>query len=347
MKKILWILFTSTLLVLTACNSGGDEDAAVDASEETANEDVEEEGTSEEEQDNDVTEETEETEAEEATEEEEELLGLDLRELDIDEITLDLETWTNYDPETHKIIEFDQRLYFNTQLLSDLLEADIRYDATNFFAEAFVGETEYTHTTVFEDRSSELLEVNEYWRHDTNDYWSNDTERTEDYHFIESDGELFVPERVVEMIYYTAVNQVRQENKMEFGVGTVETNITDVEFVDGAHSTVQERTSFTYQGENLGEGLEVEYSSFSRNLEIQYMTNGDFAEVELELWGIEGTSELVFIVNGAIAGEKVVETFTLEEESHETITIPIGGYNGFRIETENSNGKFFAKGVFR
>ncbi|SHF95141.1 hypothetical protein [Ornithinibacillus halophilus] len=318
------VLFLLAIL-LVACSDGEDsneENQSNHNTNSTENEEVNDEQNS----------------ADNSTEEEEELPGLDLRVLDIEQVQYDAESWDNYNPDEHLFLEHDQRLYVSHQITSDLLGINIQYDADNLFAEVLEGESDYQHETIHTDHSSAIVEVNEYWRYDHDDYWMA-TGAEEDYHFLEYEGNLYIPQRVVEMIGYAPIRYDRSQNTINFGLLAEPIDMFENAEVSNSSGSllIEPRNSYTFEGENLGAGYYVEFGTrtFSSGGAIEINTNGEYKELVIDILSV-GTSDSKDMDVEVSDYFGHVDSITIPAQETETLTIDISGRNAIIIEITNN-----------
>ncbi|WP_062049588.1 hypothetical protein [Bacillus sp. JCM 19034] len=334
------ILGISIPLLLAGCITIGEETEPMsnepDETEDLTNDEVEletpEEETNEEESALD------ESAVSDVPETDEELPGLNLTVLELDKLLYDLEEIEGYDPSKHIVLEYDQTLFFSNDILSDVLNLNVNYDADNFFSEIFEGEGTYTHEMVNTDRSSSILEVNEYWRFDYDDYWTSPGDTN--YNYLEYDGQLFIPDRVVEMIGDTPVYRDRQANIIELGESSTEVYLNTLNYNDRSHTTATPRDSLTFEGENLGPGFDLEIGYFhmiSSGGQLIIDTEGKkkTAYLTLSIKEIPSGSDSTDIsITTGHEGKEKTEVFTVSEGDQKEIEIDIGGSNYINMETD-------------
>lgn len=267
-----------------------------------------------------------------------ELPGLDLTVLELDKLLYDLEEIEGYDPSKHIVLEYDQTLFFSNDIISDVIGLNVNYDATNFFSEIFEGESTYIHEMVNTDRSSSILEVNEYWRFDYDDYWTSPGDLN--YNYIEYDGQLFIPDRVVEMIGDTPVYRDRQANIVELGESSTVVYLNTLNYNERSSTSATPRDSLTFEGENLGPGFDLEIGYFhmissSGTLFVETDGKKKTAYLTLSIKEIPSGDDStdIKITTGHENKEKT-EIFTVSEGDQKEIEIDIGGSNYFSIETD-------------
>lgn len=267
----------------------------------------------------------------------EELPGLDLKVIELDAIYYDLEE-VDIDLERYVVVEHEKTLYFSHELVSDIIGIDVNYNPENMFSEIFEGESTYIHEMVYPDRNSSELPVNEYWRFDYDDYWTPETgEYTYDY--LEYNGKLFIPERVIEMIGDTPIYWNRQARVIEFGESSEEVELISLDYNERSSTTATPRDSITYGGKNLGSGFDLDigyYNVMSIDGDFVVMTNGKkkTAYLTFTIREIPQSSKTtdITITTGHENKEKI-QVITVSEGDQIEVEVDIAGSNYFQLET--------------
>ncbi|PYZ96544.1 hypothetical protein CR205_12580 [Alteribacter lacisalsi] len=357
MNKKIGISAAALSVVLAGCITIGDEDTGGTEETDPPEENTEESDTeaeNEENADGDADDAAEEDaveegdpDSEDSGEDEDEREGLALRELDVNEFTLNLDTPDGYDPDVHRVVEYEQTLFFAHEITAELLDLDIRYDADNRLAEVFEGESQYTHETVHPEHESEVLEVNQFWSFDKEDYW---TPENEDYifDFLEYNGQLFIPERVMYSVAQTPVHYDRQNGVIELGLASTEESIAGVDFDHDRMSNVTERESITFEGEDIGGGFEVEFVDRQLGGEMAIDTSGNRSEARLVI-AVTSTDNQNSVELTITTGHDELaasETITVSEGEKYELELSINGSHHIHFEAEDAL-YFYLTGEFQ
>ena len=242
MKNRIIIGFSMLIIcmLLVACGKGNEEEVQANEANNGTNIEENEEENNEENEQNEANEE----------EEEEPTFADEVTVHDINEVYLDEEEVNDFEEDI--LIEHDQTIYIEQEFITDLVDLEVTYDEDAYFAEVFAGKGDYTYTANHEDTEGSVVELGEIYVDEWDEYINPEDEEV--YDFVEYDGKLYFPKRVIEYVLEEPVHFTRRDGILALGKQEELAYLTDVEtggsmlMGDGVISTESKYT--TIEGES-------------------------------------------------------------------------------------------------
>jgi|GEM_PF-6964318 len=113
------------------------------------------------------------------------------------------------------IIEYEGVNYLEYEIVSELLDYEVKFDPDTSIAEIKEGKEDAVYEANHQEDGGALLDVGELYV-ETNDSYI-DPSSEESFDFIEFNEKLYIPERVLELGFHTPINYVKDEQRLEIG----------------------------------------------------------------------------------------------------------------------------------
>lgn len=271
MKKILavisFIMIISMLLIGCSEKTGGE----VNSDNEEVK--VDEEETIEDEEGEEEVNEDELNESEREEELEEETFADEIKVLDVEKMVHDQEEVSEFNANEDTIIEHDERLYIEHDFITEILDMELTYDEENTFAEIFEEKGDFHYEANHEDGA--MMDIGQIYVEELDDYENISGEEEELYKFIEYEGKLYVPERLINVYMKEPLNYERRDETLEIGLKSESTTVYDLGITDGSSSAevTQNASDVTIEGENYEGGVvlrDVNSASKEAHFDIDY-----------------------------------------------------------------------------
>ncbi|MUV38735.1 hypothetical protein JNUCC1_02606 [Lentibacillus sp. JNUCC-1] len=259
-----------------------------------------------------------ETDTEEEEVIEEETFANEVNVLDVGEVLLDQEAVSDFNEEDTILIEHEEHKYVESEFVTSLLDYEITYDPEKRTAEVYKGKGDFTYEPMHEEEEGALLDVGQFYLESMDDYFAPSDDEVDQYKFIEFEGKLYLPERLIMKHLETPVNYLRRDQTVEFGLRGEPTDVYDLG-VGRSHDSMiyitNEATDVTIDGENYEQGIKMtEIDPISRKLQLHpesnykkfsgflYHKEGD-DPMELRL--LDSEREVIEVIGTIKPGEKI------------------------------------------
>lgn len=197
------------------------------------------------------------------------------------------------------LIEHEQTLYIESELITEILDFEIRYDEEKEFVEVFHGKSDFTYTPLHEIDGGSVLLVGEIYNESDDEYVSPREEYV--YDFIEYNNKMYIPERVLAEILEQPLNYHRKDGILEVGLRQDPTYIQDfdVQNLKGDAGVTEDSKYTTIKGEKYDSVVYVNksmsFDSFHLVPKYEYSLFEGFiynnSDVELKLTISENEAE--------------------------------------------------------
>lgn len=270
--------------------------------------------------------------------EEEPSFADEVRILDVEEVFFDREEVDL--PTEDLLLIHDETTYIAYEPVSELLDYEMRFDPDSSFAEVLEGKEDYTYEPMYEDEGGALLDVGELYI-DSNEEYVNPS-NNENFSLIEYDGELYIPERILERAFHTPLNYIRKDRELELGLRSEPVLLDGVEVggtfslyggisSDSNYTTVKgdKHDVVAYSNDTTGtDKIEIE-TDFKFNLMEGFIYNK--ADETLILTGFNDSGKEVFEIK---VDAKTVKEFDMD----------IAGMEEIRFSVEDTEKAIFKDG---
>ena len=222
-------------------------------------------------------EEADENESEENLEEEiEETFADEVKILDVKTVLDDQDEVSDYNGNEDILIEHDELLYVEHAFITELLDYELTYDEENTFAEVFRSKGDFSYEPSHQDDGGAMMDIGQIYVEDLDKYENISEDEEELYKFIEYEGQLYVPERLINAYMKSPLNYERRDQTLEIGLHSETTSVYDIDITSDSSSAAevtQNASDITIEGKNYDGGIvlrDVNSASKNANLDIDY-----------------------------------------------------------------------------
>src|SRR5699024_9198091 len=265
--------------------------------------------------DNEEIDENEETDENQAAEADGEgTLADEVEVVDVENVLLDQEeVKSRFKEDEDVFIEHNDLLYVEHDFITNLLDYELTYDEENTVAEVFEGKGDFSYKPTHEDEGIALMDVGQVYDENADEYEDIPEESADLYKFIEYEGKLYVPERIIGQFLNEPIHYERRDKTIEVGLRAEATDLYDFGIDDEYSSTsvevTQDSSDVTIEGENYGQGIVLKDVNSSNKFaailnKYQYSEISGFVHNKSD----EETVEVKFQYNK----DKTIETVDLE-----------------------------------
>src|SRR5699024_6254611 len=128
---------------------------------------------------------------------------------------------------------------------------ELTYDEDDTFAEVFEGKGDYQYEPSHDEGA--IMDIGQIYVEDVDGYENVPEDEEELYKFIEFDGKLYVPNRLINVYLKTPLNYERRDKTLELGLHSEATSIYDVgidERTSSSAEVTQNAADVTVEGKN-------------------------------------------------------------------------------------------------
>lgn len=317
------------LLIGCSNDADGENNKAEEKDDEVTEEEVEQEEDQEEADEVDVDEEVE--------EEEDPGFASEIRVLDIETVLNDQEEVSDFSPEEETFIEHEELLYVEADFITEVLDYELTYDEENTFAEVFKDKGDFTYESTHEDEGGAIMDIGQMYIEDLDEY-EDTTGEEELYRFIEYDGKLYVPKRLISVYMKSPLNYEQRDKTIELGLHSEATSIYDVGLGDDASyaaEMTQNASDVTIKGENYEGGILLnDITSADKNADI----NLDYQYSEIDGFVYNKSDQNTLEVKFMYDDDKTLDTIELKPGATKNFDYEVKGEPVLKIEASGAPG---------
>lgn len=266
---------------------------------------------------------------------EEETFADEVKVLDVETVLLDQGKVSEFKENENTVIEHEELVYVEHDFITEVLDYELTYDEENTFAEVFAKKGNFSYEPSHEDGA--LMDIGQIYVEDLDKYENISGDAEELFKFIEYEGKLYVPERLINVFMKSPLSYERREKVLVLGLHSEETSIYDVGITDGSSAVevTQNASDVTVEGTNYEGGIvirDINSAGKKANIDIDY----NYSEINgfVHNFSDDETIEIKFQYDD----DKTLDSIKLEPGETEEFEYDIKGEAIFKVIAEGRPG---------
>lgn len=269
----------------------------------------------------------------------EESIADEMKPLNVEEVLVDEEKETKYKEGRDTFIEHDELVYVEHNFITHLLDYELTYDEENTFAELFKEKGDFNYKPAHEDEGGAIMDIGQIYVEETDEYEDIPGDSADLYKFIEYEGKLYVPARLINVFMESPLNFERRDQTMEVGLHADATNIFEMD-VDNDYSSssvevTKDASDVTIEGENFEQGIILNNIN-SAEKSAGILTDYNYSEISGFIYNKSDEDDIEIKIQ--YRDDKTIETIDLEPGETQEFKQDVKGKEVIRISATGVGG---------